>query len=528
MFIKRNSKKVGMKNYQSILLVEGYRVAGKVKHRTVANLSKTPKNIISAIESALNGEQNSLTSRAGKNFGGVYVLYELAKRLSIVKTLGSSLYAKLAMVLVCGRILTQGSRRHLTFWQNGQALKESLGVEKFDTDELYETLDWLDKNQSVFEKKLFKKRRKLMSADQPMFLYDITSSYLEGEKNELARFGYNRDGKRGKRQIVLGLLTDDQGYPISVEVFEGNTSDSTTIPGQVSKLAKEFNVKKVIFVGDRGMIKKTGIEAIGSNDDWSYITAITKPQIESMIKKEVFEIDQFAEDLCEIEYEGLRFVLKRNPKRAEKIGNNRNDQIRKIRALLLELNSQLEQKPKSKIEVAVAKIEQKIKTYKLTKVLSIQIEKDTRKITLKKSDANLQKLSKLDGCYVIKTNVSDKLLDTNEVHDSYKNLKFVEWAFRTMKTTLLELRPIYHRKATRTRGLAFVAMLSYMLIFEIWKNTKNLNIPLEEILASIEQLQTIDYHIGDQWIPTLPSQLRPDQELYFQEMGIKLPKSISI
>ena len=524
MFIKRNKKIVGNKLYQTILLVEGYREDGRVKHRTVANLSQMPETLVSAIEQSLQGNASSLVSKSGKSYGGIYVIRELAKSLHITKALGHSNFSKLAQILISGRILTQGSRRHLTFWQNGHAISDVFGVEKFNTDNLYDTLDWLQENQLSIEKKLFKFRKITSKASQPLFLYDITSSYLEGEYNELAEYGYNRDGKKGKKQVVIGLLTDDVGYPVSIEVFDGNTSDSTTVPSQIKKLANEFNVDQLIFVGDRGMVKSAGIQTIQNEENWNYITAITKPQIEKLIKSNVFTAEEFADTLCEVENDGIRYILKRNPIRAKDIQKNRSDKLKKIQDLCSEYNKNIFDKNDKSIFKIHEKIQDKINRLKLNKILAITVEIKTKHIEIVVKDDELQQESRLDGCYAIKTDVTKDAINTNQAHTSYKNLKFVEWAFRSMKTGFLEIRPIFHRKATRTRGLAVVAMLAYMIIFEIWQRTKELNVPLEEIIDSLEQLQTIEFQVSEKWITTLPTQLRDDQKKYLNALNIKVAK----
>ena len=303
MFIRRNKKLVNEKTYESVLLVEGFRIGKKVRHKTISNLSKMPPQLIAAIEGAIDGKEvaskANCPQRAGRNFGGLWALRQLAKKSGIEKVVGRSSVAKLAMALVFGRVLTQGSRRHLTFWQNGQALKEALEIESFSTDDLYETLDWLDLNQKKFERDLLEKRS--AGHGDKMFLYDITSSYLEGEFNELGKFGYNRDGKKGKKQIVVGLLTDKEGFPVSVEVFPGNTSDSTTVPDQIAKLVDEFDQREIVFVGDRGMVKSNGIQELEEKPEHGYyITAITKPQIEKMLKDGIIVMEQFTEKPLEI------------------------------------------------------------------------------------------------------------------------------------------------------------------------------------------------------------------------------------
>lgn len=527
MFIRRNKKKVGTKIYETLLLVEGFRAGKKVRHKTVANLSKFPEHIVTAIENAVTGESkpsfNKLPQRCGKNFGGLFSMLEIAKRIGIDEILGSEPMGRFAMFMIFGRILTQGSRRHLTFWQNGYAINEVLKIENCTTDDLYRSLDWIEEKQSEIEKALFE--RNLKSGTDKVFMYDITSSYLEGELNELAEYGYNRDGKKGKKQIVIGLVTDKHGFPISIEVFKGNTADQSTVPDQIAKLVDKFDQREVVFIGDRGMIKQKGIDALDEKlDDGRYLTAITKPQIEKMLSEKTISMDQFQENPVEVTSKDVRYVLRRNPVRAAELAENRQSKIQKVIDTVAKSNKELDEKPRKKPESALRVIQALALKLKIKKIIEISI--DNGKIVLTRNDEALASASKLDGCYVIKTNLKEADADTKMAHDSYKELKLVEWAFRTMKSTFLELRPIFHRKANRTRGVVLVSMLAYMIVYEFWKRTKTLGVPLEEMIAALDQIQTVEFKIGDHWIKSLPSHCRDDQQKYLDALGIQLPALI--
>jgi transposase len=527
MFIRRNKKKVGEKLYETLLLVEGFRAGKKVRHKTIANLSNVPKNVITAIENALEGKSattiSKLPQRSGRNFGGLYALFEIAKSLGISEVLGNDRTARLAMLMVSGRILTQGSRRHLTFWKNGYAIKEVLQIDNFTTDDLYHALDWIEEKQSDFEKELFE--RNSGSKTDKVFMYDITSSYLEGMNNELAEYGYNRDGKKSKKQIVIGLVTDSDGFPISIEVFQGNTSDQNTVPDQIAKLVDKFDQREVVFIGDRGMIKQKGIDALDDKmEDGRYVTAITKPQIEKMLTDGVIAMEQFQEQPIEIKFADVRYVLRRNPVRAKEIAENRQSKLQKIFDVTKKLNKDLDDSPRKNPETALRKIQALILKLKLKQILHLAMA--GQNVSVKINESALAAAAKLDGCYVIKTNLNETDVDTRKAHDSYKNLKLVEWAFRTMKTTFLELRPIFHRKANRTRAIVFVAMLAYMIVFEFWKRTRDLGVPLEEMIAALDQIQTIEFQITDHWITSLPTHRREDQQKYLDALGIKFPTAI--
>ena len=510
----------------AILLRESYREGKVVSKRTIANLSKWPPHLIEGFKVLLQGKAitniGDLSSKSGKAFGGSWVIKKLAEELLISKVLGKSKKAMLVMIMICGRILTQGSRRHLKFWKDGQAIEEIFGISDFDEDDLYEAMDWLEERQGDIEKRLFNLRYK--GKIVKLFLYDITSSYLEGQYNELAEYGYNRDGKKGKKQIVYGLLTDEEGAPIAVEVFKGNTIDSTTVTDQIKKLARRFEVEEVIFVGDRGMVKKTGIESIDENK-WHYITAITKVQIESLIKQDVLQLELFDEELVEVEDKGIRYILRRNPVRMEEIRKNRNERIFKIESYCEELNLKLTNKVRSREDVALKDLLNKITQLKLTKIFTVRVK--DRRLSLEKNVVLLEELSLLDGCYVIKTNIKKEELNTEKVHSAYKNLSFVEWAFRTMKTGFLEVRPLYHRKANRTRACVLIAMFAYMILHNIFGKCRGLNIPLKALLEKLDQIQTQEIKIAEQWIKVLPTEFRDDQQDILDILKIKLPKTIS-
>lgn len=521
MFIHKTTKKVGNKIHHSYLLSESYRENGKVKHRVISNLSRWPRHLIDAVSFALKGQPVArpldLPRKAGKNFGGLFVLKEIAKTLQIEKILGSSRHGALAMLLVLGRILTQGSRRHLTFWKEGQAIQEVLGISSFDEDGLYETLDWLEKNQEKMEERWF--RLRFENQKVQLFLYDVTSSYLEGEKNELAAYGYNRDGKKGKKQIVMGLLTTQDGVPVAVELFKGNTVDVTTVPNQIRKMAERFGVEDVTLVGDRGMIKKIPMGQL-KEEGFHYITAITKPQIERLIQRGVIQWSLFDEHLVEVTDEGRRYLLRRNPQRADEMRENRKDRMQKVAVLCQTLNERLAAHPKASPESALRQLNGKVSRLKLGEMMTVSMCE--RSLMLVVDDA----ASLLDGCYVITTDLLREKMNGEVVHAAYKSLFEVEWAFRTMKTGLLEIRPLYHRKANRTRACAFVAMLAYAIVHALREKLSDLEKPFDSILATLDQIQTQEIQVGEEWIPTLPTALRDDQEFILSALGIGLPKTL--
>lgn len=296
MFIQRTYRKTKNKVYQSVVLMENYREGKKVKHRSIATLTKWPEHIVNDLEKLIKGKAitaiEDMEFSNGKSFGAIEVIKQVASRLGIYQALGSSKQAKLAIVQIAGRIITQQSRNYIANeWVINQDIENIYNVSGFNEDSLYDNLDWLSANQEKIEKEIFRHRYQTEKIKN-IFLYDVTSSYLEGTKNELATYGYNRDKKKGKMQIVIGLMLDSYGHPITIEVFKGNTGDTKTVSSQLKKLKEAFGVERVIFVGDKGMIKSSQIDEIISDQyKWGYLTTITKEQIKSLIsarKKTLF------------------------------------------------------------------------------------------------------------------------------------------------------------------------------------------------------------------------------------------------
>ena len=290
MYIDTSHITRGGKTYTRHLLRESYRANGKVLHRTIANVSHCSEAEIAALRLALRHKedlahlgtiQDSITLQPGMSFGAVWTVYQVARRLGIAKALGTTRDGKLALWQVSARVIDQGSRLSAVRLAMSHAACDILGLGTFDEDALYENLDWLARVQASVEDRLFAQRTKTKPVS--LFLYDVTSSYLEGTHNALAAFGYNRDGKKGKLQIVIGLLCDEDGYPVSIEVFPGNTSDPHTFASQLEKVKVRFGVTAITFVGDRGMIKGQQVEDLATQG-FHYITAITKPQMENLLR----------------------------------------------------------------------------------------------------------------------------------------------------------------------------------------------------------------------------------------------------
>jgi hypothetical protein len=493
MYVDVSSLRRNGKTYTRYLLRECYREEGKVKHRTVASLSRCSPEEIEAIRLALRHKQelaalgaikDSVQLHQGPSIGAVWLVYQVARHLGIEQALGPSRQGRLALWQVIARVVDQGSRLSAVRLAATHAACDVLGLERFDEEDLYGNLDWLAAHQTPIEDRLFQLQPKEPASG--LFLYDVTSSYLEGEHNELGAFGYNRDGKRGKRQLVMGLLCNGGGRPLSIEVFAGNTQDPKTFTPQVKKVAKRFGGRGITFVGDRGMIKSQQIEALGERQ-FHYITAITKPQIEALLKSDVLQLGLFDETLAEITTEeGLRYILRRNPHRAEEITASREDKYQTLSKAAVESNHYLSTHPRARVEVALRRLENRCQKFRLAQWVKLFIE--GREIRVAKDLQALGEIAKLDGCYVLKTDLAREAASKETVHERYKDLALVEWAFRESKTVHLEMRPIYVRRESRTRGHAFVVMLAYALIKELATRWQPLDLTVKE---GIDQLATL-------------------------------------
>lgn len=518
------------KSYKRALLRESYRENGKVKHRTIANISRCSEQEILAIKLALKhkGDLSKLGSLKGKvkskqglSVGAIVLLKALADRLHITKALGNSVMGRLALWQVMARVIDQGSRLSAVRLAGQHAICDLVNLNSFNEDNLYENLDWLCKNQEKIEKRLFDMRYKGREVPR-LFLYDVTSSYLEGMKNELGDWGYGRDGKKGKKQIVIGLLTDGEGEPVSAEIFKGNTKDPKTFLNQVKKLAGRFGIKEVTIVGDRGMIKSSQIEEL-KEENFHYITAITKPQIETLIKNEIIQMGLFSENLCEVENDGIRYILRRNPIRAEEIEKTRKEKIEKVQRIIEKQNEYLAEHKRAKVSVAEKKINKLLEKLKLTEFTKVEAEE--RRLSLKIDENKKEKIAILDGCYVIKTELNKGDVSAETVHQRYKDLALVEQGFRTIKTGLLETRPIFVRKEKRTRGHVFVVMLAYIIVQELQKLWAEMDLTVAEGISELSTIDSIEIKIGESSYQQIP-QPRDLGEKLLRLANVTLPEAI--
>ena len=523
----------GGKTYTRHLLRESYRANGKVLHRTIANLSQCSAAEIEAIRLALRHKQDlenlgtvqdAVTLKQGVSFGAVWTVYHVARRLGIDKALGTTREGKLALWQVMARVIDQGSRLSAVRLAMSHAACDVLGLDTFDEDALYENLDWLAGAQALVEDRLFAQRTKAKPSN--LFLYDVTSSYLEGTQNELAAFGYNRDGKKGKMQIVIGLLCDEDGQPVSIEVFPGNTQDPHTVAAQVEKLKGRFGVTAITFVGDRGMLKSQQVEDLAQHG-FHYITAITKPQIDKLLRTGTLQMDLFDQELAEVlTDEGLRYVLRRNPVRAQEVRDTRHAKLATLQAQVAKQNQYLTDHPRANAQGAWQKLVARATTLRIADWVALTLVERSMTLTINE-DAQAE-ATKLDGCYVLKTDLTPAQAPQELVHDRYKDLASVEHAFRTCKTAHLEVRPIFLRREERTRTHALVVMLAYQIIRYLASCWSAFDVTVEEGLHALTTLCLVE--VAPKNAPSYSCLPTPHDAIarLLHSADIKLPKVFAL
>lgn len=535
MYVDDQTAGGGNRTYRRVLLRESYREDGKVKTRTLGNISKCSDEEIEAVKLGLKMKGDLLTLKAildgdcenSKSVGAVAALHQVTQKVGIANALGKSTEGLLGLWMVIARFLGAKSRLAAVRYANIHAACEILGLEPFNENNLYSALDWLYENQEKIEKKLFNYKKKHNKNNKPnsnIYLYDLSSSYLEGAKNELAAFGYNRDGKKGKKQVCHGLLTDSTGDPISVEVFKGNVSDNKTLETQLEKLKKRFKCKYITIVGDKGMIKKAEINAIKNNKNLNYITTITKPQIRKLIKEGIFQYELFDENLaeiCDIE-EKVRYFLRCNPLRCKEIRQNRVKKLKFLRSKLEEANQYLGEHPRAKTETQIKRMGALLKRFKAQKYFIVGIDQESnRYLTFKILREELKEIRKLDGCYVVKTDLPLDAAEAQEIHDRYKDLIYVELAFRREKDEL-DLRPVFLRRKERTCAHFFVAMLSYKGQLYFRKAWRDIDLTIEEGLKQLATITANKIEINNQTINRVPKPNKECQEL-LKTLGVRVP-----
>jgi transposase len=516
----------------AILLRESFRQAGHVKSRTLANLSHWHPARIDALRRALRGDFDHLSTEptSGPVFGLLFTLHQIAGQIGLNAALGRSRLAKLARFLVLARVAHQGSRLSAVRWAQDHAVAEVLGLDAFDEDDLYAALDDLCAHQEQIEQLLYRQYLKRRSSPPTLFLYDITSSYLEGQHNALGDYGYPRDGKRGKLQIVIGLLADDAGEPLAVRVFAGNTGDPTTVVDQIQILQRQFGVEELVFVGDRGMVKSKGKHAL-QEAGLHYISALTDPQIRRLLGEGTLQMGLFSEDVCEVEAGGVRYLLRKNEAEAARERHRLEDKLAGLQRKVEERNAKVEHSPRCQPEAGRRNLQAWVARHKLTSQVKLRLEGCL--IVLEHNQTAMDRAMELAGCYVVVSDVPKAQLSAQQVHDSYVSLQKVERDFRQMKTGLLEVRPIWVRKESRTRGHVFCCMLALKISREMERRLQARftttdsdahTTTLPDALAALSRLCLLEYQVDDKTtVSRLP---KPDarQREIFAALDVHLPE----
>ncbi len=527
MFIKRNRSKQNGREYSSVLLVQGERVPAKrppgrpradakppgtkVVHRTIANLSGMPPELIAVIEAFCRqqrgGEAPEVAGEPviGPAYGPLAAMLTLARELGIERALGKTRQGRLVLFMVLARVIHRGSRLSSVRWAESQAVAESLGLTRFDEDDLYDALDWLSGQQSRIEKALAPK-----DCDGAVFLYDVTSSYFEGQQNELAAAGYNRDGKKFKKQIVIGLMTDAAGEPVSVQVYEGNRADPTTVGDQIDKLASQLGAKEVVFVGDRGMLKGPARELLAQRG-YRYVTALTDPEVRRRLREGKLQLDLFGEDVVEVQDEGgQRLLLRRIPATQQRHRSRRDDQLAKVRVRVAARNDYVSKRPRANAETSLELAKRALGAYKLSSWVSAHLE--GREVRLTVDDDAREREEQLDGCYVVTSDVPANVASAQTLWDRYGDLQRVERDFRRMKVSKLEIRPIFLRKAERTRAHVLVTMLALKIVRELERRVAPLGITSQDALDRLQSVRLVSFADPTLGLWRLPTRWLPQQQ----------------
>jgi len=457
----------------AILLRETYRQDGKVKKRTLLNLSDWPRERVEGLRTLLKGGvvvppgTQPLQVIRTLPHGHVAAVLGVVGKIGLDRLLGpqGNRPRDLVLAMIVSRIIAPLSKLATTKGLNPMtattSLGQVLGLGEVAYDELYQALDWLLARQPAIESALARRHLK----GGTLVLYDVSSSYVEGRRCPLAKRGYNRDGKKGKLQIVYGLLCAADGCPVAVEVFDGDTADPKTLAVQIDKLKGRFGLAHVVLVGDRGMITQARIreDMVPANLDW--ITALRAPDIKALAEDGKLQLTLFDERNMAVitspDFPGERLIVCRNPELAAARTRKRNDLLDATQRDLAAIKQRVERKRAplhgaDKIGIAVGAV---IGRHKMAKHFQIKIADD--RFAFCRNQAEIAAETARDGIYVIRTNLPADAMTDPQVVASYKSLSQVERAFRSIKTVDLEIRPIYHWLEDRVRAHVLLCMLAY-------------------------------------------------------------------
>jgi Transposase DDE domain len=467
--------------YESILVRRSFRDGTKVRHDTLANLSKLPAEVITAIEASLKGQalvpaEAVCTLGRSRPHGHVAAVAAMARSLGLAAMLGPACRSRdLALGLIISRVIRPKSKLSTLGWWSDSTLGVDLDVADASTDEIYAAMDWLADRQEAIEKKLSAKHLGPVVNPSRMALFDLTSSWVTGRRCELAARGYSRDGKKGLPQIEYGILTDPDGRPVAVRVFPGNTADPVAFTDIIEVIRTTFGLERLVLVGDRGMITSARITALGElNTDtgtvFGWITALRAPAIAKLaadngpLQMSLFDQQDLAQ-ITHPDYPGERLIACRNPALAAERTRKRNELLAATEADLAAIAERVARgtlQGAGRIGEAVGRI---IAKYKVGKHFDRTITDTT--LTYQRNQASIAAQAALDGIYVLRTCVPTSDLTAAGVVESYKNLAHVERDFRSIKTDDLDLRPIHHRLTDRVKAHVLICMLACYLTWHL-------------------------------------------------------------
>jgi hypothetical protein len=464
------------KVYETVLLRRSYREGGKVKTETLANLSHLPPEAIEAVRASLAGK---VLVEASEGFeverslphGHVAAVCAMARELGLAKLLGPACPERdLVLALVVARACQPASKLATTRWWASTTLGPDLGVEGASTDDVYAAMDWLFSRQAGIEAALA--RRHLAPGGR--VLYDLSSSWVEGTHCPLARRGYSRDGKAAKAQVEYGLTCDPEGRPVAVEVFAGNTADPAAFISAAQAVGGRFGLTDVVMVGDRGMITSARTAALKAVGGLGWLTSLRAPSVAALATSGALQMSLFDEvNLAEIthpDYPGERLVACRNPALAAERARKRQALLVATEADLGEVRTAVERERQAlrgqdNIALRVGKV---INRHKMAKHFELVIADDSFSFSRKEEQISAE--AALDGIYVVRASAPHtEALSAADLVVAYKDLKFNEAGFRSLKAIDLDLRPIYHYSEDRVRAHVFICMLALYLVWHLRK-----------------------------------------------------------
>jgi transposase len=544
MYIQKNRVKLeNGKEYQSVMLCEKYRIKGdkNPKTRTLLNLSHLPEEVITSIENTLKSKKESVVKldeiqvEECVDFGYFFVINALMKHLKINDILEKTLPAEtvpLVKIMIMGILISTNSKLGILHWlRREKHIAKIFGMENMNLTEkdFYKALTVLSSQKLNIEKKWFRRHN---LRGNSIYLYDITSSYFEGVENEFAAFGYNRDRKRGKLQLCVGLVTDNEGFPLKIDVFKGNTVDSETVEKQILSLRREFGTDDIIFVGDRGMRIAYHLE---NSDDLQklnlkFITGLTQAEINKLIEEQKIDLSLFDKELAEIYDENYRYILSVNPDLEYQQKRFLDNKKLRVDKLLNEVANGWKNRKFINMDNELKIIQNTTKNKKLkTRFSEKDIDRYKKRVHVILSDTNAAKYYSIEtidndkfkiifnkekfendlalcGKYIVCSNVEKEKLTAEETRGEYKKLQHVEHGFRDLKSDLISIRPIYHRRGETTIGHVQICFFAYAIIksmedklFPFLHNYNTLNkskLSFDDLIAEWQNIKLCKLRIG--------------------------------